>query len=75
MATVLHLLKGEDASGLALATIEGQRAAGDTVTVALLHHAPAPKLPDGVRVHRVPADLTYEGLLELVFAADHVITW
>ena len=74
MATVLHLLKGGDPA-LALAAIEHQLAAGDTVTVALLHGATPPKLPAAVRLVRVPADASHERLLELLFEADQVVTW
>ena len=74
MAAVLHLIKGADAT-LARAVIEQSLAAGDRVTVALLPGAAAPDLPPGVTVHRVPADLTYDGLLELIFDSDQVITW
>jgi hypothetical protein len=74
MANALHVLKGGDAT-LALATIERQRAAGDTVTVALLPGATAPSLPAGVERHRVPDQWSYERLLEAIFAADHVTTW
>ena len=34
-----------------------------------------PPLPGGVEVHRVPEDASYERLLELIFAADSVVTW
>jgi hypothetical protein len=74
MAVVLHLIKTADPA-LALATIERQAAAGDRVTIALLHGAPAPGVPEGVGVQRVPDDLPYERLLEQIFAADQVITW
>ncbi|HEU5323696.1 MAG TPA: hypothetical protein VFX28_23030 [Methylomirabilota bacterium] len=74
MARVLHVLKGGDA-GLAVATIERQRAAGDEVTVALLGAAPAPPLPPGVALRRVPGEASWAELLQLVFASDHVVTW
>jgi len=74
MAAALHLYKGGDAS-VALAAIEAQLAAGDTVTMALLHGAAKPMVPDTVRVHRVPEELSWEHLLEKIFAADHVVTW
>jgi len=32
-------------------------------------------LPAGVKVQRVPDDLTYEGLLQRIFESDQVITW
>jgi hypothetical protein len=73
MARVLHLLKGADAD-LALETMTQQRAAGDTITLALLPGA-AVTPPAGVTVRRVPAELSWEQLLEAIFEADQVITW
>ena len=74
MTRVLHLLKGDDAA-LMLSVIEGQRAAGDEVTVVRLPGAPTITLPPGVTGQNVPGDLTYEALLQQIFAADQVITW
>jgi len=74
MARVLHLLKGGDIA-LALAAIERQAAAGDSVSVVVLQGAPAPTVPAGVRVLRVPDDAPYGVLLEEIFAADQVVTW
>jgi len=74
MAAVLHLIKGADAT-LTRAVIEQGVAAGDRITVALLPGAAAPDFPPGVTVHRVPKDLTYAQLLDLIFSSDHVITW
>jgi hypothetical protein len=74
MADMLHVLKGDHATE-ALAVIAAQVAAGDRVTVALLAGAAVPSLPAGVEVHRVPEDASYERLLELIFAADSVVTW
>jgi len=74
MARSLHIVSGRHAK-LVAATIEQQKAAGDDVTVALLSGAAAPDVPAGVTVHRVPADWSYERLLEAVFVADHVATW
>jgi len=74
MASVLHLLKaGHDA--LPLAVIERDLQAGHAVAVALLPGAESPALPAGVRLHRVTRDLSWDQLLDLVFAADTVITW
>lgn len=73
MSAVLHLLKGD--TWLALAAITREVQAGDEVTVALLHGAPAPALPPAVRVHRVPDDLSWEALLDEIFTADQVIAW
>lgn len=74
MGAILHLVKSADA-GLARAAIEHQVQAGDQVSVALLHGAPAPELPAGVRVLRVPEEVPYEGLLDLIFEADQVVAW
>ncbi|MGH7313076.1 MAG: hypothetical protein ACREJV_07890 [Candidatus Rokuibacteriota bacterium] len=74
MAAALHLVKSAHAE-LVLTTVGQQLAGRDAVTVALLHGAPAPAVPAGVRVLRVPDDLSYDGLLELIFASDHVLTW
>jgi hypothetical protein len=73
MARVLHLLKEDDA--LARRTAAEQRAAGDEVTVVLLPGAPDVALPEGVGRHRVPDELSWDGLLERIFEADQVITW
>jgi hypothetical protein len=74
MAVVLHLLKSADAT-LPREVIEQQQGAGDRVTVAVLPGAGAAALPPGVTVRRVSSDLSYEELLELIFASDQVITW
>lgn len=75
MAAQLHLVQSSTQGELILTTIGQQLADRDIVTVALLHGDPGPSLPAGVRALRVPDDLSYEGLLELIFAADHVLTW
>lgn len=74
MARVLHLLGGGDVA-LAAAVIARQAADGDSVTVALLPAAAAPALPAGLTARRVPDELSYAALLELVFQADHVVSW
>jgi hypothetical protein len=74
MAAVLHLLKAADAP-LARAAIEHAVATGDRVTVALLPGAGRPDLPAGVTVHRVPDELSYDRLLELIFESAQVIAW
>jgi hypothetical protein len=73
MARVLHLLKGLD-SALALEVIAQQQAAGDTLTLVVLPGAEVPA-PGRLTVRRVPDDLTWEQLLEAIFAADQVIAW
>jgi len=76
MATFLHLVK-RDAAALAGSVIEANlREADARVTVVLLDGAAPPSLPAGVAIRRLaPGDLDYAGLLDLVFAHDHVITW
>jgi hypothetical protein len=74
MAKALHLLKGEQ-SELAAATMAGQLAAGDHVTVVALPGAAVGDLPPGLVVRRVPEELSWEQLLEAMFEADQVIAW
>ena len=62
MAAVLHLFKGGDPDLV-------------RVAVALLHGAALSMLPAGVRVQRVPDELSWDALLEQIFAADQVVTW
>jgi hypothetical protein len=73
MATILHLV-GENDPGRALPAIAEQVAAGDAVTVAVVGRD-AVILPPGLTVHRVPAELPWDQLLELIFAADQTFTW
>jgi hypothetical protein len=76
MASYLHLVKG-DSAALAGPVIEANlREANARVTVVRLDEAAGPALPAGVAVRRLAAgDLDYAGLLDLIFAHDHVITW
>jgi hypothetical protein len=76
MATFLHVVK-RDSAALAGSVIESNlREVDARVTVVLLDAASAPSLPAGVAVRRLaPDDLDYAGLLDLIFAHDHVITW
>jgi hypothetical protein len=73
MARYLHLV-GRDAGALAGPVIAGAEA-GAEVTVVLLDGGAAPSLPAGARVLRLGEGLDYAGLLDLVFASDHVIAW
>ncbi len=76
MASYLHLVKG-DSAALAGPVIEANlREADARVTVVRLDGTAGPALPAGVAVRRLAAgDLDYAGLLDLIFAHDHVITW
>lgn len=74
MPTVLHLVK-PGANALAAETIRAQAAAGAEVTVVLLDGASEPASPAGVRRVRVPEEVSYSGLLDLVFEAEQVIAW
>jgi len=80
MPRVLHLLKAGD-HPTAQSVIERQsRQPGITVTVVLLHGASVPALPKAVAVRRLAGEgreggLTHSELLDLIFAADSVISW
>ncbi|HEY7206494.1 MAG TPA: hypothetical protein VIA61_19470 [Methylomirabilota bacterium] len=77
MAGFLHLIKG-DSVALAASVIEAnRREPGARVTVVLLDRAPAlATLPADVTVRRLAeGDLDYAGLLDLIFAHDHVVSW
>lgn len=73
MATVLHLV-GHNDPRRAVPVIAAQLAAGDHVTVAIVGPA-APALPPGAAVHRVPAELSWDDLLDLIVAADQTFSW
>jgi hypothetical protein len=80
MPHVLHLLKAP-VSATALSVIERQHREPDTrVTVVLLQGAGLSALPEGLTVRRLAeeeseGDLTYSQLLDLIFAADSVVSW
>lgn len=80
MPSVLHLIKGNSLPH-ALAVIEREsREPGTAVTVVLLHGGEAPPYLAGVTVRKVADNrskdaLTYSELLDLIFAADRVVTW
>jgi hypothetical protein len=72
MPAVLHLLTRGDPER-ARAAIETQRADSETtLTIALLPGARAPMEWGG---RRVPEELSYGDLLDLIFASDQVIAW
>ena len=76
MAAFLHLLK-RDSPPLARSVIAAHGASTDArVTVVVLDGTDAPDVPPGVTVRRLAAgDLDYNSLLDLIFEADHVLTW
>ena len=76
MASFLHLIK-RDSAEMAASVVEANRREPDArVTVVLLDGAAAPALPAEVTVRRLAdGDLDYAGLLDLIFAHDHVVTW
>jgi hypothetical protein len=55
--------------------LDRQVRAGDRVTVVVLPGGAAPTLPAGVPIRRLDGDLSYAELVELIFAADQVVTW
>ena len=74
MASFLHLVKG-DSPPVANAVIERNlREPGAHVTVVLLDGTRAP-VSTGAAVKRLGSDLDYNGLLDLIFESDHVVTW
>jgi hypothetical protein len=73
MARYLHLLKA-DAPALAPEVI-GHPAPDATVTVVMLDGSVPPPLPPGARLLRLGEGLDHAGLLDLIFEADHVISW
>ena len=80
MPSVLHLIKGDSLPHVLTVIERESREPGTAVTVALLHVGDVPPFPAGVTVLRVsengPKDaLTYSELLDLIFAADRVVTW
>ena len=74
MGAVLHLIKGGDTS-LACAVLDRQVRDGERVTVVVLPGGAATELPAGVPVRRLDGDLSYEELVDMIFAADQVVTW
>ena len=76
MAGFLHLVKGDSAALAAWVIEANRRERGAHVTVVLLGGAAAPPLAADVTVRRLAeGDLDYAGLLDLIFAHDHVVTW
>jgi hypothetical protein len=74
MASFLHLVKG-DSPPVANAVIErNRREPGAHVTVVLLDGTRGP-VSAGAAVKRLGPDLDYNGLLDLIFESDHVVTW
>jgi hypothetical protein len=76
MPSFLHLIKSDSAE-MAASVVEANRREPDArVTVVLLDGTAAPPLPAGVTIRRLAdGDLDYAGLLDLIFAHDHVVTW
>jgi hypothetical protein len=76
MARVLHVLTADAPALAAPAIAAGAGAPGARVTVVLLGVAAPDGLPGEVIVRRLaPGDLDYPELLDLIFAADHVVAW
>ena len=73
MARYLHLVP-QDAGAL-VGPVIASADSGAEITVVLLDGGAAPPVPAGARVLRLGDGLDYRGLLDLVFASDHVIAW
>ena len=73
MARYLHLV-GPDAGALAGPVIAGAEP-GAEITVVLLDGGAPPSVPTRARVRRLGDGLDYAELLDLIFDADHVISW
>ena len=77
MGQVVHLIRAAP-DRVAVATMRRQAERGDRVIVVLLEGAAAgdPALaPGGTSVQRVPHDLDYSHLVDLIFQSDQVIAW
>lgn len=74
MTRILHLLKGDDVELLS-SVLAQQHDAGDEITLIRLPGAATFTPPGNVTVLRVPEDLSYDALLERIFASDQVVTW
>ena len=74
MTRILHLLKGDDVELLS-SVLAQQHGAGDEITLVRLPGAAPFSPPGNVTVLRVPEDLSYEALLERIFASEQVVTW
>ena len=75
MARFLHLVKSDSPPLAAAVAARNLSEPGGAVTVVLLAGADGPSVPPGVAVKRLGVDLDYGGLLDLIFASDHVVTW
>ena len=75
MARFLHLVKSDSPPLAASVAARNLREPGGDVTIVLLGGAAAPRIPAGVAVKQLGADLDYGQLLDLIFASDHVVTW
>ena len=74
MTRILHLLKGDDVELLS-SVLAQQHDAGAEITLIRLPGAATFTQPGKVTVLRVPEDLSYDALLERIFASDQVVTW
>jgi hypothetical protein len=75
MPTLLHLLRGDSARLAGPVIEQSARDPAAQVTVVLLDGGAPPALPASVQVRRLGGDLDYNGLLNLIFDSDHVVSW
>ena len=74
MTAVLHLLKSPD-TALARAVPHPRVALGVCLRSLERDEDRFAGLPAGVSVRRLDGDLSYGQLVELIFAADQVVSW
>ena len=71
---VLHLMKRDSPPAATVVVARELQDPRAEITVVLLDDA-APRLPPGLAVKRLGADLDHAKLLDLIFESDRVVTW
>jgi hypothetical protein len=74
MPAIVHVLTGPP-DAIVDTTVAAQRAAGDDITIVLVGRASAPASAKGLTVRHAPDEVSWSGVLDLIFAADQVVCW